>query len=190
MRRALWILAIVAFAPEIHAGTAVTVPLDCNHGPSSQTYRLSITVPDQIAHGERYKIRIDSTPSGTISHTGLNYIRDMTTDFALPAGATYVAGSLRVVPGTGTTNVASTAKVSKVGDLIRFSLPAHVENGGSFTPPSIELEVEATAAAGAKLAVKFSQYRVTANAIFVGDVDTTCNPKPQPYALATTTVIP
>lgn len=190
MRRVLFLSAIVAFAPEVHAGTAVTVPLECNHGPSAQTYRLSITVPEQIAHGERYKIRIDHTSSGTISHTGLNYIRDMTTDFALPAGATYVAGSLRVVPGTGTSNVSSTAKVAKVGDLIRLSLPAHVENGGSFTPPSIELEVEATGAAGAKLGVKFSQYRVTANAFVVGDIDTTCNPKPQPYTVGVTTVVP
>jgi hypothetical protein len=182
--------AIVAFAPESHAGTVVTVPLDCNHGPSAQTYRLSITAPDQVAHGGRYKIRIDNSPSGTISHTGLNYIRDMTTDFALPAGATYVAGSLRIVPGTGTSNVASSAKAVKIGDLVRLTLPSHVENGSSFTPPSIELEVEATAAAGAKLAVKFSQYRVTANAIFVGDVDTTCNPKPQPYTLGVTTVGP
>ena len=65
-----------------------------------------------------------------------------------------------------------------------------VDNGSSYTPPSFEFELQATGAVGSKIAFQFSQYRVTAKAMIIGDVDTTCTPKPQPYTLATATVAP
>ncbi len=173
----------------MRAASAVTVPLECTRGPSGQTHRTTVTFPSQVTAGSKFAVRIDGSSSGTISHTGLNYIHDMTTEYLVPAGTSYVAGSLRVVPGTGSANVAGSARVAKVGNLLRLTLPGHVDNGSSYTPPSFELELTANAAVGSKLALQFWQYRVSANAIFVGDVDTTCNPKPQPYTVATSTVV-
>jgi len=190
-RRAV-VLSFVAFASiasgDVLAATAVKAPLECTRGPSGQTYRATMTMPAEVTQGSTFTVRVDGASSGTISHTGLNYIHDMTTEFLVPQGTTYVAGSLRVVPGTGSSNVSSTARVSKVGNILRLTLPAHVENDSSYTPPSIELKLQATGAAGSKIAFQLWQIRVSANAIFVGDVDTTCNPKPQAYTLATTTV--
>jgi hypothetical protein len=164
------------------------VPMECTHGPSGQTFKAVVSMPSEITQGTTFTVRVDATPSGTISHTGLNYIHDMTTEYLVPAGTTYVPGSLRVIPGTGTANVATTARVVKVGNIVRLTLPAHVENDSSYTPPSIELKLQATAATGTKIAFQFWQVRVSANAIFVGDIDTTCTPKPQAYTISTTTV--
>lgn len=185
---AVMVLASICVRPAL-AATFVKVPIECSRGPSGQFHSTSVTVPSQVAVGARFVVRIDGQSSGTISHTGLNYIHDMTTEYLVPAGTSYVAGSLRVVPNTGSANVAPTARVGKVGNLLRLTLPGHVDNGGSYTPPSIEYQLEVTAPVGTKISLPFHQYRVSANAIFVGDVDTTCVPKPQPYSLATTTVI-
>lgn len=179
----------VLCVPLASGATSVKVPIECSRGPSGQVHSTSVTVPAQVVSGARFVVRIDGQSSGTISHTGLNYIHDMITEYLVPAGTTYVAGSLRVVPGTGSANVAGTARVGKVGNVLRLTLPAHVENGGSYTPPSIEYQLEVTAPVGTKIGLPFHQVRVSANAIFIGDVDTTCVPKPQPYSLATTTVI-
>ncbi|MGZ3453255.1 MAG: hypothetical protein ACXVEF_26870 [Polyangiales bacterium] len=189
-----WLFSCAAIACALvsptEGGAAVVakVPIECTHGPSGQTFRATVTMPQEIAQGATFTVRIDATPSGTISHTGLNYIHDMTTDYLVPPGTTYVPGSLRILPNTGTANVATTARVGKVGNILRLTLPAHVENDSSYTPPSIELKLQATGAAGSKIGFQFWQYRVSANAIFVGDVDTTCTPKPQAYTIATTTV--
>lgn len=181
---------LVSGASDLSAATTtVKVPIECSRGPSGQTFRATVTMPDQVTQGAQFAVRIDGASSGTISHTGLNYIHDMTVEYLVPAGTTYVAGSLRVVPNTGSANVAGSARVAKVGNVLRLTLPGHVENDSSYTPPSIELKLEATASAGSKVNLQFHQYRVSANAIFVGDVDTTCNPKPQPYTLATATIV-
>lgn len=181
--------AAVSLAPDAaRAGTSVSVPIECSRGPSGQSFRTTISIPAQVTQGEKFTVRVDGVSSGTISHTGLRYIHDMVTEYLLPQGATLVAGSLHLVPGTGSANVTPTASVTRVGNTIRLALPGRVDDGSSYTPPSFEFQLEATAAAGGKIAFQFSQYRVTAKAVIVGDVDTVCTPKPQPYTLATTTV--
>ena len=47
-----------------------------------------------------------------ISHFGLHYIHNMTADYAIPTGTTYVEGSARIVPGTGTANARPGASVT------------------------------------------------------------------------------
>lgn len=181
-------LALVLVPHELRAGTAVTVPTECSRGPSGQSFKTIVTMPGQVTQGDKFTIRVDGVSSGTISHTGLRYIHDMISEFLVPQGTTYVAGSLRIIPGTGSANVAGTARIAKVGNVVRLTLPGEVENGSSYTPPSFELQVEAAAAAGSKVAFQFSQYRVTAKAILIGDLDTVCNPKPSPFTLATTVI--
>jgi hypothetical protein len=171
------------------AGTTVAAPLECTRGPAGQTFRAIVTMPTQVEQGSKIAIRVDGYGSGTISHTGLRYIHDMTSEFLIPSGTTLVPGSLRLVAGTGTVNVTGTAQIAKVGGVIRLSLPGQVDNGSSYTPPSFEFELETTAAVGTKVAFQFSQYRVLAKAMIIGDVETTCTPKPQPFTLATTTIV-
>lgn len=170
------------------ASTAVQIPIECTRGPSGQTHRVSLTLPAGVAEGGRFQVRIDGAPSGIIQHTGLNYIRDMTFEYLVPSGVTYVPGSLKLVPNTGTPNVAATARVVKVGNVLRLTMPAHVENGSSYTAPSFELELQAASPVGSQLPIRFSQALVTANAIFVGDIDTRCTPK-QSNTLGATTVV-
>jgi hypothetical protein len=179
-------LGLLMYSTTPSAGTAVTVPLSCSKGPSGQTANLSITVPRSVAEGATFTVRIDGKDSGKISHTGLKYIHSMTTELVIPAGTTLV--SARVVPDTGTANVRPGAKVVTAGSTLALVLPARVEDGSSYTPPSFEFQLKVTATAGTAVVQKFSQYRVTANAIIIGDVRTVCDPTPKPYSIATTTV--
>ena len=170
------------------AATAIRAPIVCSRGPGGQHLDMVVTLPASAAEKATYTVRIDGVSSGAISHTGLNYIHDMATDYALPAGTKYVDGSARIVPNTGTANVAAGARVWQDGGKIHLSMPGRVESGSSLTPPSIEFQLQVTAGAGSVLPVRFVQYRVKANAIFVGDLDTTCDPTPKPFALGSTVV--
>lgn len=71
---------------------------------------------------------------------------------------------------------------------MRATPSTKVENGDSYTPPSIELQLMAAAAPGSELPLKLLRYTVFANAFVVGDVKATCDPSPGPIALMTTTV--
>jgi hypothetical protein len=170
------------------AGTAVTVPLSCNKGPDGQVCRVNVTIPASVEEGGTLTVRIDGNNSGRISHTGLKYIYNMTTELRIPDNASYVAGSGRIVPDTGSANVRPGARVTQSGRSISMVLPAHVEDGQDYTPPSFEFQLKATGAAGSRIVQKFSQYRVTANAIIIGDVHTVCDPKPKPYSIGTTNI--
>jgi hypothetical protein len=187
-----WMLAAVAGAGAVSAlpsaSTAVRSPMVCSRGPSEQWFNATVTLPRTVEQGATYTVRIDGVPSGKIAHFGLYNIHDMATDYAVPAGAKFVAGSARVVAGTGTANVVTGARVWNEGGLIRSVLTDHVPSGSSYTPPSIEFQLEAAAPVGASLALRFVEYRVTANAIFVGDVATTCNPVLKSSPLGTTLV--
>ena len=96
------VAASVATTNALRAGTPLrlSVPMVCSRGPSGQRFDAIVTLPATVAEGSAYAIRIDGVPSGRVSHAGLNYIHDMSTDYVVPAGATYVAGSARVIPGT------------------------------------------------------------------------------------------
>lgn len=170
------------------AGTNVTVPLTCNKGPSGQVCRVNVNLPSTVEEGATFTVRIDGNNSGKISHTGLKYIYNMTTELRLPDNASYVAGSGRIVPDTGSANARPGARVTQSGRTIAMVLPAHIEDGQDFTPPSFEFKLTATGTAGSKIVQKFNQYRVTANAIIIGDVQTVCDPNPKPYSIGTTTI--
>jgi len=138
--------------------------------------------------GSTYTLRIDGTDSGAISHTGLNYIFDIVDEWPIPAGARYVEGSARVVPRTGSANVRPGARVERTARGVALVLPAHVDNGSSYTPPSFELDFQATAAPGASITQTFARFSLKANAFLVGNVSTTCEATPQPYPVAVTRV--
>jgi hypothetical protein len=170
--------------------TTVRAPMVCSRGPGGKQFSVALTLPRTAEQSSTYTVRIDGVPSGEISAFGLNHIRDMATDYTIPPGATYVPGSARVIPGTGTPNVATGARVWYEPGLIKMALPGRVESGSSYTPPAIEFQLAASAPAGASLPLDFFEYRVTANAIIVGDVLTVCKPTPKPYPLGATLVTP
>ncbi|HSQ65521.1 MAG TPA: hypothetical protein VLM85_20015 [Polyangiaceae bacterium] len=180
------LVAVAALA----APVSVRAPMVCSRGPSGTTFNAIVTVPSSQAAGTTYTTRIESTPSGKIDHGGLNYIHDMQTDYLIPPGTSYVEGSAHVVPGTGTANVRAGARVTYQAGTIRLLLPAHVPNGGSYTPPTIEFDVRIPAGATGNLPLKFSHYEVKANAIIIGDLVTRCDPDPKPYTIAVTRVEP
>jgi hypothetical protein len=187
-------LAIVAFAvsvghaPPARAGTLVRVPLDCTKGPSGQTYATTITMPETQAAGTSFTVRIEGVSSGAIAQTGLRYVHDMAMEYLVPRGTRFV--SARFAAGTGSDNVRATAKLWHDAGVVHVLLPAHVENGASYTPPTVELELALEKDAGKIVALEFARYAVKANAIVVGDVDVSCDPKPKPYRIGTTSVVP
>jgi hypothetical protein len=180
----------LASATSKASGHTVTAPLVCSRGPEGQTFRAVVTLPVSQPTGSKFMVRIDSFSSGRISHLGLKYIFDMATEYRIPAGTKYVEGSARVVPNTGTANARSGARAWHDAAAIHLLLPARVENGGSYTPPSLEFQLEITAAAGTELMLKFSRSRVSANVFLLGDVHTTCVPKPRPYTIGKTRAVP
>jgi hypothetical protein len=183
-------LAIALLPGSALAGArAVSAPLVCSRG-GGQTFKAMVTLPASQATGSRYTVRIDSFSSGKVAHFGLNYIFDMATDYRVPDGTRIVAGSARVVPNTGTPNVRGGARVWGDAGGVHLLLPARVENGQSYTPPSIEFQLDVTAAAGSELLLKFSRCRVSASVFLLGTVHTTCVPTPAPYTIGRTRAIP
>jgi hypothetical protein len=178
----------------VHAWAAdsrrVNIPLKCSRGPDGQVHNVIVTVPAGAPPGSRYTVRIDGVDSGKISHVGLHYIFDMQSQWPIPAGTEYIEGSARVVPDTGSPGVRKGARVVYGSGMVTLVLPAHVDNGSSYTPPSFEFGLTVTASAGATITQSFYRYRVMANAFLVGDVDTSCDPTPKPFAVARTMVEP
>ena len=187
---ALGALAVtLALVPPADAATKrLKVPLTCSKG-GDQTHQLDVAAPDRAAQGTKYTVRIDGSTSGKVEHTGLNYIHDMEEEYVVPAGTKYVEGSGKIVPNTGTPNVAKTARLFHEKGVVHFLLPARVEAGDSYTPPSLEFQLEISAAPGNELPLKLLRYSVVANAVVVGDTKAVCDPKPSPFPLVTTTVI-
>jgi hypothetical protein len=196
MRSPIRIASAAGFA--VSLGSAFTgwgasrigIPLNCSHGPSGQQQNVTIAAPTGAAEGATYKVRVDGANSGKISHTGLNYVFDMSYEWLVPAGTRYVEGSARIVPDTGTENVRPGARVTHSSGVITMVLPAHVDDGANYTPPAFEFELAVTAPAGSTITQTFSRYGVTANAFLVGNVRTVCEPVPKPFPVVATRVDP
>jgi len=114
----------------------------------------------------------------------------MVTDYWLPTGTTYVTDSLRIVPETGTPNARAGARAWQDGMGIHVELPARIDNGTGYTPPSVEFDLKIDAPAGTVLALRFAHYEVTANVVVLGDLHSACDPKPKPYTIGETVVLP
>jgi hypothetical protein len=170
------------------AGTSDrTVPLKCTRGPDGQSYRNIVTMPASQPVGSTFTIRIDAV-NIPISHFGLRYIHNMTADYTVPPGTTYVEGSARIVPGTGSSNVRANARVTHDASGIHMLLPDHVDNGTNYTAPSIEFQVKVVGSAGSVAPLGFVGTGVDASAALIGNVHTTCTPNPRPYTLASTRI--
>jgi hypothetical protein len=166
----------------------VDIPLACSRGGGGQQHDVAVTVPARVAPGGRYKVRVDGIDTGKISHLGLNYIFDMESEWPIPPGTEYVEGSAHVVPGTGSENVRGGAYVVRHGASIHLVLPAHVDNGVGYTSPSFEFELLAPSAEGASITQRFAAYSVSAHAVLVGVLRTTCEPTPKTFPVAVTQV--
>lgn len=164
------------------------IPLTCTTGPSGQHYDVSVSVPASAPAGSTYWVRANGVSSGRISQTGLNHIHDMTYEYRLPESATYVDGSAQIVPDTGSANVRAGARISQKGGVLTMVLPGHVEDGTDYTPPSFKLQLKATGVPGSSAGLRFVQYRVTANAVVIGDLNSTCDPTPKPFIVGTTAI--
>jgi hypothetical protein len=173
---------------EPEAATRTSAPVSCSRGASA-VFEINAVVPETAAEGATYVVRIDGTPSGKISQTGLYSLRDITFEYALPSGATYVDGSARIVPGTGSDNVRDGARVSFANNVLTLTLPTRVPNGGSYQPPSIEAKLKAASPPATLLPVTFSRYRVRANVVLLGDIDASCVPTRPPFTVGSTRVI-
>jgi hypothetical protein len=172
------------------AADRVSPTLVCSTGPSGQRFNAEVTAPDRVTAGAVYTVRIDGVSSGKISHFGLNYLHDMTVEYELPPGAAYVEGSARLLPGTGTANVLASPRLTERAGVVVMALPGHVDEGTSYTPPSIELKLRAVGASGSSQQVSLRRFRLTANAIVVGDVAVSCAPAAGPYPVASTLITP
>jgi hypothetical protein len=184
---ALLIAASARAEPPV--ASEIRAPMACSQGPNREQLAVRLSLPASVAVGSTFVVRIDGVPSEKIAHAGLEYIHDMGTDYRIPPGSTYVPGSARIVPGTGTPNVAAQARVSFEAGQIRVLLPGRVASGSTYTPPSIEFRLATSAPVGTRLTIGFTGYRVTAHAAVIGDVHTTCRPNPQPFAIGSTFVI-
>jgi hypothetical protein len=173
---------------EPEAATKTSAPVSCTRGTSA-VFEINAVVPETASEGATYVVRVEGTPSGKISQTGLNSLRDITFEYGLPSGATYVDGSARIVPGTGSDNVRDSARVSMSGAMLTLTLPARVPNGGSYQPPTIEVKLKASSPPSTVLPVTFSRYRVRANVVLLGDIDATCVPTRPPATVGATRVV-
>jgi hypothetical protein len=178
-------LAVIASPAAAEHGA---LALLCSKGPGGARFEFDVTIPSRAEAGSTYEIRIDGVSSRKISHFGLNYLHDMTVEYVLPAGASYVEGSAQFVAGTGTANVLVGRRLTYRRGVLTMLLPGKVENGTDYTPPSVRLQLRAIGAPGDWAWVSFRQYRLTANALLVGDVAVSCDPIPNPYPVGTTLI--
>lgn len=182
-------LALIAAVAADGAAAERVVPLTCTRGPDGQSYRTVVTMPASQPIGSTFAIRIAASHVGPVSHFGLNYVSNMAAHFTVPPGTRYLAGSARLVPGTGSANVRASARVTHDARGIHIRLPAHVDNGGSYTPPAIEFRVEAIGPAGTVATLGLIGTGVDASAAIVGNVHTGCTPNPRPYPLGATRIV-
>ncbi len=184
-------LAFTLAAREARAETVnVRAPMACSRGSDAQAFTARVTMPAAQPTGSTFTVRIDSNSSGTISHFGLYYLYGMRTDYTLSPGVRVVSNSVRLVPGTGTANVRVGARAWSDAAGVHLLLPARVNDGQSYTPPSVEFELVVEAAAGSAVTLQFARYEVWARAFLVGDIRTICTPAPAPATIGTTRVTP
>jgi hypothetical protein len=164
--------------------------MTCSRGPDPQYYEARAFVPASAPAGSIYTVRVDAATSPKIAGMGLNYLHDMLTDYAVPEGTAYVAGSAHVVDGTGSDNVRPGARALYDNGVVRLHLPGHVDNGSTFTPPAVEFQVKVLAAPGASLPMRWVRHQVTANVFLIGNLDIVCTPKLGALTLGTTVVTP
>ena len=170
------------------AADRVTPLLACSKGPSGQRFDVTVTLPGHAEAGATYAVRIDGASSGKISHFGLNYLHDMTVEYELPAGASYVEGSAELIPGTGTANVLAAPRLSQRAGVLTMTLPGKVLEGTSYTPPSIRLQLRAVGAPGSWASVSLRRFGLRANAFLVGEVPVSCEPAVKPSSLGATLI--
>lgn len=189
--RTAWMLVLTCLALRpLPAQGVVRLPMTCSRGPGDQWFQATVSMPPTSTQGSTITVRIDSNPSGRVSHLGLHFLHGMRTDYRISAGAQLVDGSLRLVPGTGTPNVTASARLWRDGSGVHLLLPAQVANGASFTPPSVTFDLRVDATSPAQVFVEFTHYEVMADVVILGDIRTTCDPRSRPAMIGATRVVP
>lgn len=185
--RVLFLLALCASGGAAYAQaqtTTVHPPMVCSRGPGGQHFDATITMPRTAAAGSTITVRIDGVPAPPTSHLGLFHLYNFLTDFRVSEGGRLVEGSVRLVPDSGSPNMRPGARASREGaSTVRLTVPAQIPNGHGFNPPSVEFSVALDGAPGAEVRVLFVRHQLGARVFLLGDIVTTCDPRPGPAVL-------
>jgi hypothetical protein len=161
-------LALIASGDGPAGAAVVNQNLDCGIG-GKQTASLDASAPATVQQGQIYTVTLAA--SGPAKADGAT-LTNLTNSYQAPAGTTPVPGSARLLPGTGSGNLGTvTATIS--GNIIQAKASGPIANGATFTAPTLEFKLTATAAPGSILNVRFRQsaaYTLTASGFNV-----TCN---------------
>jgi hypothetical protein len=165
-------LAVITTTGGGSAGAAVvSQTVNCGIG-GSQTITLDATAPASVTQGEAFTVVLAPTGSGTASGAE---IKNIVTNFTIPAGATYVAGSAAL--SGGSSNLGNKS-VTVSGGNIAVSTPGPIANGASFTAPTLTFQLRATGTVGTVLRMRIKAsggYTLTA----AGSFNVSCDASPQ-----------
>lgn len=171
-------LALVNATGGSAGATVVSQNLNCGIG-GSQTNELDATAPATVTQNENFTVTLAPTGSGTASGAEL---KNITTTFVIPTGASYVAGSAAL---TGGSSNLGTKNVSVSGSNISVSVSGPIANGASFTAPTLSFQLKATGVPGSVLRMRFratAAYTLTA----AGSINVSCDASPQVNLTSTT----
>jgi hypothetical protein len=171
-------LALVASTGGSAGAAVVSQTVDCGIG-GTQTITLDATAPASVTQNDTFTVVLAPTGSGTASGAE---IKNIVTNFTIPTGASYVAGS--AVLSGGSSNLGNKT-VTVSGTNIAVSTPGPIANGASFTAPTLTFQLRATGAAGTVLRMRVKAtggYTLTA----AGSFNVSCNASPQTNLTSTT----
>ncbi|WP_228002464.1 hypothetical protein [Nocardia australiensis] len=155
---------------------------------SSMTTSVTGTAPSSAASGSAVAITLTpgaSSVPGSASGFTVNNISNLKMTFPTPANSTLVSATASGGSVAGT--------VATSGGNVVLTVPGPIAGGTSFTPPAVTINVTA-GAAGTPITSQYAGtsyaspgMTMTTNVALVGNVATSCYPKPSP-TLTTTTV--
>ncbi|MGY4710390.1 hypothetical protein ACXDF8_12665 [Mycolicibacterium sp. CBM1] len=179
--------AALCFAGTAHAAVSVNWSCQASVATSSMTTSVTGTAPTSVTAGSPVAITIapgSSTIPSTASGFTINNVNNMKMLIPVPANSTYVSSS-----ASGGTYPGSTSLVS--GNVV-LSIPGPIPGGTTYTPPSVTINVTATAPGTVTSKYAGTSYSnpgmtFNTNLPILGNVATSCYPNPSP-TLTTTTV--
>ncbi|MCV7227916.1 hypothetical protein [Mycolicibacterium komossense] len=181
--------AALCFAGTAHAAVSVNWSCQASVGTSSQTTSVTGTAPSSVTAGSPVAITIapgsSTVPSSVLGFT-INNINNMKMIIPVPANSTYVSSSAT----GGGSYPGSTALV---GSNVVLTIPGPIPGGTTYTPPSVTINVTATAAGTVTSAYAGTSYTnpgmtFNTNLPVFGNIATSCYPTSPNPTLTTTTV--
>ncbi len=147
-------LAVVVTGGSPAGAAVVDQTMSCGQG-GAQTMKVSGTAPATVAPGGTFTVDL-ANQSANASGVALS---NLVYSYAQPDGATFVAGSAQVVPGTGSTTAGTLGNVTAAisGSVVQLRVPGSIGKTATFTPPVLRFQLKATGAAGTSIATKVRQ---------------------------------